>query len=41
MKIAIAADHAGFELKAFLLPFLTQQGISFEDLYKKMLYKKL
>ena len=32
MKIAIAADHAGFELKAFLLPFLTRQGISFEDL---------
>lgn len=32
MKIAIAADHAGFELKAILLPFLTQQGISFEDL---------
>lgn len=32
MKIAIAADHAGFELKSILLPFLTQQGISFEDL---------
>jgi ribose 5-phosphate isomerase B len=32
MKIAIAADHAGFELKTILLPFLTQQGISFEDL---------
>jgi ribose 5-phosphate isomerase B len=32
MKIAIAADHAGFELKSILLPYLTQQGISFEDL---------
>lgn len=32
MKIAIAADHAGFELKSILLPFLIQQGISFEDL---------
>jgi ribose 5-phosphate isomerase B len=32
MKIAIAADHAGFELKAQLLPFLHQLGLSTEDL---------
>jgi ribose 5-phosphate isomerase B len=32
MKIAIAADHAGFELKAQLLPFLHQLGLSIEDL---------
>ena len=32
MKIAIAADHAGFELKAQLLPFLHQLGLSPEDL---------
>ncbi len=32
MKIAIAADHAGFELKTILLPFLRELGISTEDL---------
>jgi ribose 5-phosphate isomerase B len=32
MKIAIAADHAGFELKTKLLPFLQQLGLSTEDL---------
>jgi ribose 5-phosphate isomerase B len=32
MKIAIAADHAGFELKAQLIPFLHQLGLSIEDL---------
>lgn len=32
MKIAIAADHAGFELKTILLPFLHELGISTEDL---------
>jgi ribose 5-phosphate isomerase B len=32
MKIAIAADHAGFELKVQLLPFLHQLGLSTEDL---------
>jgi ribose 5-phosphate isomerase B len=32
MKIAIAADHAGFELKTKLLPFLQQLGLTTEDL---------
>jgi RpiB/LacA/LacB family sugar-phosphate isomerase len=32
MKIAIASDHAGFELKARLVPFLTGLGHAVEDL---------
>jgi ribose 5-phosphate isomerase B len=32
MKIAIAADHEGFELKTQLIPYLTGLGHSVEDL---------
>ena len=32
MKIAIAADHAGYEEKEQLKPLLTELGIQFEDL---------
>ncbi len=32
MKIAIASDHAGFELKARLVPYLISLGHSVEDL---------
>jgi len=31
MKIAIASDHAGFELKAKIKTFLEQSGLSVED----------
>src|SRR5688500_20373758 len=32
MKIAIAADHAGYQEKEQLKPLLTELGIQFEDL---------
>ncbi|HUQ50273.1 MAG TPA: ribose 5-phosphate isomerase B [Terriglobales bacterium] len=32
MKIAIGADHAGFELKDKIKKFITKQGIEVEDL---------
>ena len=32
MKIVIASDHAGFELKKFLLPFLKEKGLAVTDL---------
>ena len=32
MRIAIAADHAGFPLKAELVPWLAEQGHEVEDL---------
>jgi len=32
MKIAIAADHAGYQEKEQLKPLLTELGIEFEDL---------
>jgi ribose 5-phosphate isomerase B len=32
MKIAIAADHAGFELKQHLLQYLQEQGHTVQDL---------
>jgi RpiB/LacA/LacB family sugar-phosphate isomerase len=32
MKIAVAGDHAGFELKQALVPFLTQNGFEVTDL---------
>ena len=31
MKIAIGADHAGFDYKEKLVPFLTSQGFEVED----------
>ena len=31
MKIAIGADHAGFDYKEKLVPFLTRQGFEVED----------
>ena len=31
MKIAIGADHAGFDYKEKLVPFLTSQGYEVED----------
>ena len=31
MKIAIGSDHAGFEYKEKLVPFLTSKGIEVED----------
>lgn len=31
MKIAIASDHAGFQLKEYLKTFLGEKGISIED----------
>lgn len=31
MKIGIAADHGGFELKNYMLKFLTAQGYEVED----------
>jgi len=31
MKIAIASDHAGFQLKEYLKTFLEERGISIED----------
>ena len=30
-KIGIASDHAGFELKEFLKPYLTSKGFTVED----------
>jgi ribose 5-phosphate isomerase B len=30
--LALASDHAGFELKSFLIRFLSSQGYTFEDL---------
>ena len=32
MKVAIAADHAGYDLKQTLLPFLTKAGFEMIDL---------
>ncbi len=32
MKVAIAADHAGYDLKQALLPFLTKNGFEMLDL---------
>jgi RpiB/LacA/LacB family sugar-phosphate isomerase len=32
MKVALAADHAGYELKQSLLPYLTKQGFEVLDL---------
>ncbi len=32
MKIYLASDHAGFELKAVLAPFLQEQGYEIEDM---------
>ncbi len=31
MKIALASDHAGFDLKKGVLAYLEQQGIAFKD----------
>lgn len=31
MKIALASDHAGFDLKACIADFLRDRGIAFED----------
>ncbi|MDR3127984.1 MAG: ribose 5-phosphate isomerase B [Bifidobacteriaceae bacterium] len=31
MKIAVASDHAGYELKNSLLEYLTAEGIEYED----------
>ena len=31
MKIYLASDHAGFELKGFLINYLTKNGYSIED----------
>lgn len=31
MKIAIASDHGGFQLKQAILTFLTEKGYSFKD----------
>jgi len=31
LRIAVASDHAGFELKQFVLKFLQEQGIDFKD----------
>jgi ribose 5-phosphate isomerase B len=32
MKVFIASDHAGFELKEALIPFLTEHGYDVQDL---------
>src|SRR5689334_17548418 len=32
MKVAVAGDHAGYELKQTLIPFLTKQGYEVIDL---------
>lgn len=32
MKIFLASDHAGFELKEALIPYLKERGYEFEDL---------
>jgi ribose 5-phosphate isomerase B len=32
MKIAVASDHAGFELKTGIVEYLRNRGVAFEDL---------
>jgi ribose 5-phosphate isomerase B len=32
MKLALASDHAGFELKSAIAGYLKRRGIAFEDL---------
>jgi ribose 5-phosphate isomerase B len=38
-KVFLASDHAGFELKEALLPFLTEHGYQVEDLGPKTFEK--
>lgn len=37
MKVYLASDHAGFELKEALVPFLVERGFDVEDLGAKTL----
>lgn len=32
MKVLIATDHAGFEMKEYIMPFLKQKGYAVEDI---------
>ena len=41
MKIAIAADHAGYEEKEQLKPLLDELGIQYEDQRKRLMERLL